>query len=689
MDQIADLELGLHRREAGKYTVEMRFMLPGSESDIRLGQDRSINAEFDFADLGSKAENPAAYGTALAKALFADPDLLKEFSKARVSAQTAKSALRVRLVIGPSAPELNSLYWESLRDPDDEKVPLFTGEQVLFSRYLSSLDWRQVSLRSKGELKALVAIANPSDLSEYPDLAPVDVAGELKRAQAALSGIPVTALPASAGEHCTLNAIIDAAQDGLDILYIVAHGMFLKDEPWLWLEDESGKVARVSGYDLAARIRKLDNQPRLVVLASCQSAGKGAGEALQSLGPRLAEGGVPAVVAMQGSISMDTVEKFMPVFFTELQKDGQIDRAISVARDRVNTQDDFWMPVLFMRLRSGRIWYEAGFGEEGDAEFKKWRSLLSNLETGNCTPILGGGLHEPLYGSNRDLALSLADTSKYPLQTFFRDALPQVTQYLSIDQDISTLLNELNAQIRTRLQSRYADALPDNLKGKNAPVLDLISFTGQQLRQKNPVEQHKVLAELKLPVYITTNYDNLMFDALKEAGADPQLVVCPWSDRFSVPSIYDKEPDFLPTPQRPLVYHLFGHFSEPDSMVLTEDDHFEFLIGVTRNKALIPNRVLRVLVDSATMFLGFQLDDWSFRIFFRYIMDLQGSRGRDKYAHIAVQVDPDEIRNIDPKRAREYLEDYFRSGSINIYWGQSQDFLQALSAQRAAALKEG
>jgi hypothetical protein len=347
------------------------------------------------------------------------------------------------------------------------------------------------------------------------------------------------------------------------------------------------------------------------------------------------------------------------------------------------------MPVLFMRLRSGRIWYDAGFGEAGDGDFKKWKSLLSNVDTASCTPILGGGLHEPLYGSNRDLAVGLADQSKYPLSSYSRDALPQVTQYLSIDQDISTLLNDLNNEIRTKLQARYASDLTDALKAKNAPVLDLITFAGRKMREKNPVEQHKVLAELQLPVYITTNYDNLMYDALADAGVKPELVICPWSDRFDSPSVYDREPNFVPSPDRPLVYHLFGHFSVPDSLVLTEDDHFEFLIGVTKNNALIPSRVRRVLVDSATMFLGFQLDDWSFRIFFRYIMDMQGSRGREKYAHIAVQVDPDEIRNTDPKRAREYLEDYFRSGSINIYWGQSQDFLKALSAQRAAALKEG
>lgn len=687
MEQAIDLELALHQREVGQFTVEMRVISPGSDTDIRLGQEKAIHAKFDLASLKKKAGSPGEYGLELTKALFADADLVKEFSKARTSAQTAKVPLRVRLVIGPSAMELNTLFWEALRDPEDEKAVLFSGEQVLLSRYISSGDWRPVTLRARSDLRALVAIANPSDLKEY-ELEPVKAEEELQRAREALKDIPVTALPASDGEHCTLEKILDCLRGGYDILYIVAHGTFKDQEPWLWLENETGTVNRVSGYDLAKGMSGLENQPRLVVLASCQSAGAGDGEALQSLGPSLARGGIPAVIAMQGSISMPTVEKFMPVFFKELQKDGQIDRAVSAARSHVKDQDDFWMPVLFMRLRSGRIWYVPGFGAEAAAEFKKWHAIVSAIDEGTSTPILGGGLHEPLYGSNRELALALAQSSRFPLAQASSEALPQVTQFLSINQSISTLRSDLKKQIRNRIQSRLGPQLPEALKAANADVLELISHAGKLMRDANPAEQHRVLAEQKLPIYITTNYDNLMFDALKDANVDPQMVICPWNEDSRVPSIYDTEPTYTPSPARPLVYHLFGHFSVPESLVLTEDDHFEFLIGATKNKDLIPARVKRVLTDSALMFLGFQLDDWSFRIFFRYIMDLQGGSRRSNYAHIAVQVDPDEIRNINPGGARDYLEAYFRSGAIDVYWGQSQDFLQALGRQRSAAQKE-
>ena len=354
MAETADLELSLRRGTQGAYAVSMRLSQPGSDADTLVGEGP---ASFDLETLRAAAADPAAYGRSLSAALFADPRLREGFERARAAAQAVASPLRLRLLITPEAPELHTLFWETLRDPADTDATLLTGEGVLFSRYIPSRDLSPVVLRAKGELKALAAIANPSDLSEY-GLAPLAADEELRRALTGLGDLPVTPLLADGKQHCTLEAILAGLRDGYDILYLVAHGIFLKEQPWLVLEGADGKVQRVSGQELAASIREMQAKPRLIVLVSCESAGKGTGAAMQALGPRLAEAGVPAVIAMQGSISMDTVEKFMPVFFKELRRDGCLDRAVSVARGAVKGEDDFWMPVLFMRLKSGRIWPE-------------------------------------------------------------------------------------------------------------------------------------------------------------------------------------------------------------------------------------------------------------------------------------------------------------------------------------------
>jgi hypothetical protein len=122
------------------------------------------------------------------------------------------------------------------------------------------------------------------------------------------------------------------------------------------LEDAQGNVAVTDGRELAARVGEMARLPLLVVLVSCQSGGRQDAEAQAALGPLLAAAGVPAVLAMQGNVSMVTMAAFVPVFFEELRRDGQIDRAMAVARGRVRQEPDAWMPILWMRLGDGRLW---------------------------------------------------------------------------------------------------------------------------------------------------------------------------------------------------------------------------------------------------------------------------------------------------------------------------------------------
>jgi hypothetical protein len=686
MAQYADLEISLHRHDAEAHTVDFRYSQPDSEADVRLSQGgEPALAHFDLKALRSQGADPTAYGQALTDSLFAEPAVKTAFAQARTSAQTLDVPLRLRLLIGPSAPELHNLRWELLLDPQD-KIPLSTSENILFSRYLSSLDWRPVRLSPKGALHALAVVANPSNLAEYK-LAPVDVEGEITRARQGLGGIPITTLPDGAA-RATLNNLLTRLRessngDDYDILYLVCHGNLMKEEAWLWLEDEAGKIARVSGAEFAIRLKELRQRPRLVVLASCQSAGVGAGDALAALGPRLAEAGVPAVLAMQGNITIDTVAQFMPAFFEELQRDGQIDRALAVARGLVRDRSDFWAPALFMRLKSGRIWYIPGFGEDRKG-FEKWPALIRSIRRGQCTPILGAGLVEPLLGPQREIAQRWAETYHYPMAPHERESLPQVSQYLAINQDRGFPVDELGEYLKKEIQSRYATDLPEPLQQTRPPLDDLINAVGAQRQKLHPAsEPHKALAQLPLPIYITTNVDNLLATALKETGKDPQVVLCPWNEYVeTAESIYDREPDYHPTPERPLVYHLFGRLGEPDSIVLTEDNYFDYLIGVTSNKDLIPTAVRRALADTSLLFLGFQMDEWNFRVLFRSILAQQGGGRRDRYAHIACQIEPEEGRILEPERARRYLENYFFKGAdISIYWGSADDFVAELVNQ--------
>jgi hypothetical protein len=93
---------------------------------------------------------------------------------------------------------------------------------------------------------------------------------------------------------------------------------------------------------------------------------------------------------------------------------------------------------------------------------------------------------------------------------------------------------------------------------------------------------------------------------------------------------------------------------------------------------LVPFVVRRALADTALLFLGFRMDDWNFRVLFRSIMSQEGRGRRRRYAHVAVQIDPEEGRILEPERARRYLESYFQDADISIYWGSAEDFVREL-----------
>ncbi len=353
---LADLEISLHRRDGSAYSLETRFTPPGSAAEMRLGANELITVDLDEQGLlgYAKSADWIGYGRALSQALFSAEAVKLAFAQALARAGAAP--LRLRLLLGPTAQALHRLHWETLRSPLDD-APLAGGQNILFSRYLAGeASSKEVSARPRTHAAALIAAANPRDLEQY-GLAIVDSAGEIERARRSLDGVQTTALPDGA-EGCTLPNLARRLQDGYDILYLVAHGSLNKGQAWLWLENAAGETARLSGAELAAQVRLLDRPPLLAVLASCESAGDGEGDALQALGPLLCEAGIPAVIAMQGKISIDSVARLMPVFFEKLLQDGQVDRALASARAVLAAGGamDLWMPALFMRLKDGALW---------------------------------------------------------------------------------------------------------------------------------------------------------------------------------------------------------------------------------------------------------------------------------------------------------------------------------------------
>jgi CHAT domain/SIR2-like domain len=686
MTDYADLEIGLLRDLEG-WSVQLRFNQPASGAEVAFLKEDAF--QLDTGALRDAELDAEMYGRLLGSWLFADSDVSSTFDKAKAVAAATGVPLRLRLLIPPSARELHSVRWETLRGPDGRAVAI--DENVVFSRYLASTDWRRVPLQSRSDLSALVVIADPRTDKSFGGrpVEPVAVAEELQRACDGLGTIPVT--PLASGGSATLLNLTRELQGGCDILYLVCHGYIHEGEPQLLLETETGDVHRVSGRELEEELGRVQKLPRLAVLVSCQSAGTGDTEpstfdegALAALGPRMARAGVPAVIAMQGNIAMTTMSVFLPRLFRELNKHGEIDRAMAVSRNAVRRHLDWWMPVLFTRLLSGRAWYTPGFVK--DEDFEKWPALLRHIAAGRCTPVLGPGLTDSLVGTRQEIAREWARTYRFPMAEHAREDLPQVAQYVSTNQDSALLTEELGTYLREELVRRYPDVVPRNLGRGMLPHMLRAVWTHRA--QERPNEPLSVLARLPFSIYITTSPATLLEDALKAEGRwdddDRAVAYCEWKEELEWPeSIYDREPGYEPSPSRPLVVYLFGNMEtptpeDPDSLVLTENDYFNYLIEVSQNGNALPSGVRSALVNGALLFLGFRMEEWDFRVLFRTIMKQQGRKLRDKYSHVAAQIDPEEGQTIDPERARRYLERYFGGDKVSIFWGSVDDFAARL-----------
>lgn len=686
----AELEIVLRwRRSDDTFDVGLAYDDPLDPQDRRDYVDEPLS--IDTAALVDLVTDEQAYGQALGTLLLKIGKVHSFYRTALATASERSIPVHFRLVVDPRAPlRYHQIRWESIRDPDSG-TRITTQRRILFSRYLSTPDWQSVRPPPWHRLKALVAIAAPTNVSTkhrvgMPDvpLDPVDAKAELRRARDALTGMSVRSL-ADTG-RTTVNHLVEALDEDIDLLYLVCHGGIYNDVPRLYLEDGNGETAVVDGGVLVDRIGELSRPPTVVVLCSCQSAGRGdealisAGRAdeattsdggvLSALGPRLSGAGVSAVIAMQGNITMRTAELFFKTFFTELNRHGVVDEAMAVARGAVSDRDrDWWMPVLFTRLRLGRAWYEPEFGDSGDTTF---RALIQSIKEPNCTPVLGSGIAgEGILPSREELAERWADLWLMPIERHYRGDLAKVAQYLSV--------RTAPRLTQTEVKLYLAKVLSDG-RDEEVDVLRLISDAGERHRRDAPEsDPYAILAGLRLPIYVTTSWTSLLEDAIRAAGRTPHIRHFRWNRQRI-------EEEDLPEPTResPLVYHLFGTLKEPSSLVVTEDHYFAWLTAwikrVDKDES-IPRCVAEALTDSSLLFLGYRLDDWEFRVLFEAIRSFDGASLLKENYHVGVQVSP-ESTTVEPEALQEYLAECFgQDPRLSIYWGTCQRFLTDLRSR--------
>jgi hypothetical protein len=285
-----------------------------------------------------------------------------------------------------------------------------------------------------------------------------------------------------------------------------------------------------------------------------------------------------------------------------------------------------------------------------------WDTLLSRIREGRCTPFLGAGVNHGILPLGSELARELAEQFNYP----FDDCqdLVRVTQFMAIKRDAVFPKEKVRDLLKGHLEQWE----------KTVTLADFFDTPDQPLG---------VLADLPLPVYMTTNYDNLMCEALQSRQKDPKREFCRWNKHVrDKPSVFDSAAGFDPTPANPVVFHLHGHDELIESLVLTEDDYLDFLVNISRQQDLLPLRIQEALTGSSLLFVGYRLADWDFRVLFRGLVDsLEKSLWR---ISLAVQLEPEATTQQSRQAQQEFLVKYFGKIRVLVYFGTAQQFAAEL-----------
>ena len=251
-------------------------------------------------------------------------------------------------------------------------------------------------------------------------------------------------------------------------------------------------------------------------------------------------------------------------------------------------------------------------------------SFIERLKAGRVVPIISGaGLADLTMGGHARLTQHLCEFMDYPLPD--NDRLVEIARYYKVqnklkDDDLkSAFLNFVKNFIYYMAEDEGADE--DMLAEAEAQVDDLtVSEFGRLLGYprfgKGPDDLLLLLANLPINVYLTTSPYEIIEDALRLAGKTPVSEICRWKESLdSIPPVIT--PTYRPCAEEPLVYHLHGRDNYPDSLVLTEDDHLEFLVNISQgagnaNADRVHGIVRQALFDDLIL-LGFSLSDWGFR----------------------------------------------------------------------------
>jgi WD40 repeat protein len=337
--------------------------------------------------------SPLDYGRLLGHALFRD-DLRDAFSRALAVARASQETLRLLLTVEDL--EMRGLHWERLCAPIDSRWDFLSLDQdVSFSLYLPSLADQRFPPIGRRDLRALILVAAPSDLSNNYGLAEFDVAATVEAVKNSMGKIPYDVLASvdgAVGKPTLDNLCERITSQSYTLLHIVCHGKYDPNsgESLLALPGDEGRAVKGTQFiERLGRVRGAHGLPHFTFLMACESGNPSAENGFGGMGQRLVrELGMPAVLAMTAPVSVGTANKLASVFYQNLYQHGEPDRALCQSLAGLMGNSDVTVPAVFSRLGGRALFSEALDRPLTPAEIGHGLDCLKQLTTERA-PVLG------------------------------------------------------------------------------------------------------------------------------------------------------------------------------------------------------------------------------------------------------------------------------------------------------------
>lgn len=315
--------------------------------------------------------------------------------------------------------------------------------------------------------------------------------------------------------------------------------------------------------------------------------------------------------------------------------------------------------------------------EQGAVSTEQNLSLGELIESRVLLPIVSGTVLEDIVLRGRASLLDrYATFIKYPFPD--RDELPKMARYRRLAKEL--VAHDLNREYldraaRQALSAAEQAGIPqgkiDEAKAQ-ASALTVSEFAARMglppFGDDDAVRPLEILANLDLPIFITTSPYTFIEAALRCADKEPQTEFCRWLPALDgIPSVFTPKQGsapYEPTPDRPLVYHLYGLDKHAASLVLTEDDYLDFLVAVSQNRGKdvdpVHSQVKKALLSNSLLLVGFNLASWEFRILHQgLIKPNPPSKTFRRFCCLQLIPNPDE---------KKYYDTYLKDAEFVPYW---------------------